>query len=548
MPNSKHGRPPKATAASRHEIAKATAIKLKTAAYARVAAAGTRLVSTEASTLPVINTKLAAHRQRVLDFHQSRDKQATAAATAGRRLLGTGSTAYSGSGGASRVAQTWQLGLMGANGSGGVGLPRGVCQVGPFESPKSNQFLSLQEAADWAAANYPEGCLIQVFPLGSNSTDYEEDVLVTSNVTFKGMGVETATQASSGSYYVWVDGTITVQASTDNTSPQVACENIGVKTFEAMPASIGGVAEYVRRLEFLNCQIGDLLVVGPVSVSAVDSMFGFRDETVFVGDGEVPGPFVSIHGGVVREQVLLMFAGLEMFGTNMVDGSMSIQNNSAVAISGCTCISREANYSINVQGSDEVPGSDGSILAAHNCSFDSVSCYGQTSSTAPVALVCCFANRLSLGYNEGSNATAMVSSSTIAVLEVAGLEVPSEGSGGSKLYSSRVGLLQLSEYAVVDLIDTSYDLDGSSWGPNVTLGRSPVVITGITADGTYNIFPQLLDSQFFVTFTQVSGTASPSPVLVTADTTRSALVVSGVVADTEFRALITRVPVGSNAP
>ena len=114
------------------------------------------------------------------------------------------------------------------------------------------------------------------------------------------------------------------------------------------------------------------------------------------------------------------------------------------------------------------------------------------------------------------------------------------------VFNSIVDRISLGGYANVQLIDTSYTLASGSFSPNCTLGRSPVFLYEVDADGTYQIAPKLPDANYHVIFTQTSGTASTMPLWNLGSSTGSSLAVSGVPSGTNFRAMIVRDGLNTN--
>ena len=124
------------------------------------------------------------------------------------------------------------------------------------------------------------------------------------------------------------------------------------------------------------------------------------------------------------------------------------------------------------------------------------------------------------------------------------LDVVDVADDGSDFYACQFGEIETIGTPRIDLHDSQYDLLGQSISENGTLGRTPIVISTINADDTYLFAPALPDTNFFVTFTQTSGTPSHMPVL--ASKTTNSIVVTGVPSTTVFSALIQRVPAATS--
>ena len=480
-------------------------------------------------------------------FAQARDRALAGRAGSGQLLTagevaGTGGSGFSFRQGGRIYGQ---LALLNSRTAGsGSGLPSAVCQVGPFAGNlRANQFTTLGAAASWAAANFPEGCVIEVFR--PDEGIYLEDVTFTSSVQLVGMSVATSTLVTYGSWRIWIAGTVTVQPPATGRLIQFSASDIGFEDFVATSAEADATV-HAGLLEFRQCEFGSLFIEGGSAVSMLECFLSIGEGALFTGSEVSSGPAVCIQGGLVTGSVTAN--DTQMFLTNVtaIAGQLTLGGDASAMVVGGGCLSTLGAPAFNVI----VEAYSGSFLCAFNTSLADVTVIGAASGPPGLWMNNSSVAELTLDLrNTGmtSNAFAEISNSRVGFLIVEDAYLsPNVTAQATVVFNSIVDRISLGGYANVQLIDTSYTLASGSFSPNCTLGRSPVFLYEVDADGTYQIAPKLPDANYHVIFTQTSGTASTMPLWNLGSSTGSSLAVSGVPSGTNFRAMIVRDGLNTN--
>ena len=413
-----------------------------------------------------------------------------------------------------------------------------------YTSPRrANQFLTFAEAMAYAASNFPDGCLVEVFPgLDGTTTrsNFEEDFTITSNVTIVAHSTETATLVSAGSWAVWIQGTVTIQPPSE-TNIDVKMARIGMETLVSTTSEDFSVVP--EMLAFEQCEFGTLNIQGPTGVSLTDCFVGFNDGASFTTAFD-QGPYVIMQGGLLASEINCTATGLQMLSVQGIDGEIILNGSSYMLATACAFggfMSPPLDVTVNSY--------IGATAAFCSCQLSTVTVVGcSLNSNLGALLFNSILNALSLQSRSSppraTNARAVAHHCFIGNLLVDSLDVVDVADDGSDFYACQFGEIETIGTPRIDLHDSQYDLLGQSISENGTLGRTPIVISTINADDTYLFAPALPDTNFFVTFTQTSGTPSHMPVL--ASKTTNSIVVTGVPSTTVFSALIQRVPAATS--